>query len=160
MFHVILYKPQIPPNSGNAMRLCANTGSTLHLVHPLGYSLDDAQLKRAGLDYRDLATVREHPDLDACLRSLDGARVFAIETSGGRLYTEAAFRAGDAFLFGGETVGLPAGVLAQFAPERLLRLPMLPGNRSVNLSNAAAVVVYEAWRQCGFGGSGSDPAGV
>lgn len=158
MFHVVLYKPQIPPNSGNAMRLCANTGSTLHLVHPLGYSLDDAQLKRAGLDYRDLATVREHPDLGTCLRSLEASRVFAIETVGGRLYTEAAFRPGDAFLFGRETVGLPADVLAQFAPEMLLRLPMLPGNRSVNLSNAAAVVVFEAWRQCGFRGSGSDPS--
>lgn len=158
MFHVILYEPQIPPNSGNAMRLCANTGATLHLVHPLGYSLNDAQLRRAGLDYRDLATVREHPDLDACLRSLGDARVFAIETTGRRVYTEAAFRAGDAFLFGRETVGLPAHVLARFAEERVLRLPMLAGNRSINLSNAAAIVVFEAWRQCEF--SGSDPVGV
>ena len=150
MFHVILYEPQIPPNSGNVMRLCANTGSTLHLVHPLGFSLDDAQLRRAGLDYRDIATVREHPDLDACLRSLLGARVFAIETVGSRLYAEAVFRAGDAFLFGRETVGLPADVLARFEAAKVLRLPMLPGNRSVNLSNAAAIVVFEAWRQCGF----------
>lgn len=159
MFHVILYEPQIPPNSGNAMRLCANTGATLHLVHPLGYSLDDAQLRRAGLDYRDLATVREHPNLDACLRSLADARVFAIETTGSRLYTEAAFRAGDAFLFGRETVGLPAEVLARFDAAQVLRLPMLAGNRSINLSNAAAIVVFEAWRQCGFG-LGSDPSRV
>jgi len=168
MFHVILYEPQIPPNSGNAMRLCANTGSTLHLVHPLGFSFDDAQLRRAGLDYRDLATVREHPNLDACLRSLEGARVFAIETVGSRVYTEATFRAGDAFLFGRETVGLPAEVLAWFEAEKVLRLPMLPGNRSINLSNAAAIVVFEAWRQCGFSGGvrevrgltpqGSDPS--
>jgi len=151
MFHVILHEPQIPPNAGNAIRLCANTGSTLHLVQPLGFSVDDAQLRRAGLDYHDMARVRVHADLGSCLGSLPGARVFAVETSGGRLYTEEAFRPGDAFLFGRETVGLPAAVLDRFPAERVLRLPMIPGNRSVNLSNAVAVVVFEAWRQNGFG---------
>jgi tRNA (cytidine/uridine-2'-O-)-methyltransferase len=152
MFHVILYEPQIPPNTGNVMRLCANTGSTLHLVHPLGFTLEDSQLRRAGLDYRDMATVRQHPSLPACLESLGDSRVFPVETSGTRLYTDQAFRPGDGFLFGRETVGLPAEVLAQFPAERVLRLPMAPGNRSINLSNAAAVVTFEAWRQNGFGG--------
>jgi len=158
MFHVILHEPQIPPNSGNAIRLCANTGSTLHLVHPLGFSLDDAQLRRAGLDYQDMAAVHQHANLDACLASLKETRVFAIETAGSRFHTEAAFRPGDAFLFGRETVGLPPEVLARFPAEQVLRLPMLPGNRSINLSNAVAIVVFEAWRQCGF--VGSDPARV
>jgi tRNA (cytidine/uridine-2'-O-)-methyltransferase len=151
MFHVILHQPQIPPNAGNAIRLCANTGSTLHLVEPLGFSVDDAQLRRAGLDYHDMARVRVHPTLAACLDSVHGARVFAIETSGRRLYTEEAYRPGDAFLFGRETVGLPDAVMAGFPPERVLRLPMVPGNRSLNLSNAVAVVVFEAWRQNAFG---------
>ncbi len=150
MFHVVLFEPQIPPNTGNVMRLCANTGSTLHLVQPLGFSIEDARLRRAGLDYRDMARVRVHRDLGAGLAAVGDARVFAIETSGSRLYSEEAFRAGDAFLFGRETIGLPAGVLARFAPERVLRLPMVPGNRSINLANAAAVVVFEAWRQAGF----------
>jgi len=153
MFHVILYEPQIPPNSGNAIRLCANTGSTLHFVHPLGFSLDDAQLRRAGLDYQDMAAVHQHANLDACLASLKETRVFAIETAGSRFHTEAAFRPGDAFLFGRETVGLPPEVLARFPAEQVLRLPMLPGNRSINLSNAVAIVVFEAWRQCGFVGA-------
>ena len=150
MFHVILHAPQIPPNAGNAIRLCANTGSTLHLVEPLGFSIDDAQLRRAGLDYHDMARVRVHAALADCLESVQPARVFAIETSGGRLYTEPAYRPGDAFLFGRETVGLPDEVLAAFPPEQVLRLPMIPGNRSVNLSNAVAVVVFEAWRQNDF----------
>lgn len=152
MFHVILFEPQIPPNTGNVMRLCANTGATLHLVGPLGFSMEDTQLKRAGLDYRDLARVRVHPDLDACLGQLGGARVFAVETTGGTLYTEAALVPGDALLFGRETVGLPAAVLRRFPADRVLRLPMIAGNRSLNLSNAVAVVVFEAWRQNGFGG--------
>jgi tRNA (cytidine/uridine-2'-O-)-methyltransferase len=151
MFHLILYEPQIPPNTGNVIRLCANTGSTLHLVHPLGFTLKDAQLRRAGLDYRDMASVHEHASLAACLESLGSARVFAVETSGARLYTDEAFRPGDGFLFGRETVGLPPQVLSQFPAERVLRLPMVPGNRSINLSNAAAVVAFEAWRQLGFG---------
>src|SRR5512139_3404707 len=136
MFHVILLEPQIPPNAGNVIRLCANTGATLHLVGPLGFSLEDAQLRRAGLDYHDMARVRVHADLDACLTALGGARVFPVETAGSRLHTEEAFRAGDAFLFGRETVGLPTGVLERFPAGRVLRLPMVPGNRSLNLSNA------------------------
>ena len=152
MFHVILLEPQIPPNAGNVIRLCANSGSTLHLVQPLGFSLEHARLRRAGLDYRDLARVRVHADLEVCLATLGGARVFAIETSGSRSYAAAAFVAGDAFLFGRESVGLPAPVLGRFPAERVLRLPMRPGSRSVNLSNAAAVVVFEAWRQLGFAG--------
>lgn len=152
MFHVILFEPEIPPNTGNVIRMCANTGSTLHLVHPLGFSLDDAQLRRAGLDYHDMACVREHAGLEDCLGALGEARVFAIETSGRRLYAEESFRRGDAFLFGRETVGLPRTLLARFPEQRVLRLPMRPGNRSVNLSNAAAVIVFEAWRQNGFAG--------
>ncbi|MCU0975954.1 MAG: tRNA (cytidine(34)-2'-O)-methyltransferase [Steroidobacteraceae bacterium] len=152
MFHVILHQPEIPPNTGNVIRMCANTGCTLHLVHPLGFTVDDAQVRRAGLDYHEMARVRQHPDLQAALAAV-GGRVFAIETAGGRLYTEERFEAGDAFLFGRETVGLPPEVLARFAPERVLRLPMRPGNRSVNLSNSVAVVAFEAWRQLGFPGS-------
>ncbi len=150
MYHVILYAPQIPPNAGNAMRLCANTGATLHLVEPLGFNLEDRQLRRAGLDYRDLARLVVHPHLTACLASLPGARVFPIETTGQRLYTEQAFAPGDAFLFGRETEGLPAELLQGLPTENVLRLPMQPGNRSLNLSNSVAVVVYEAWRQQGF----------
>ena len=150
MFHVVLYAPQIPPNAGNAMRLCANTGATLHLVEPLGFNLEDRQLRRAGLDYRDLARLEVHPDLPACLATLGGARVFPIETGGSRLYTEQAFAPGDAFLFGRETEGLPGAVLRDFPGHSVLRLPMQPGNRSLNLSNSVAVVVYEAWRQQGF----------
>jgi len=157
MFHVILHEPQIPPNAGNAIRLCANTGSTLHLVQPLGFSVDDAQVRRAGLDYHDMARVRVHGSLGDCLDSLQGVRVFAMETSGGRLYTEEAYQPGDAFLFGRETVGLPAAVLTGFPPARVLRLPMVAGNRSLNLSNAVAVVVFEAWRQNGFAGGGDVP---
>jgi tRNA (cytidine/uridine-2'-O-)-methyltransferase len=152
MFHVILHQPEIPPNTGNVIRMCANTGCTLHLVHPLGFTVDDAQVRRAGLDYHEMARVRQHPDLDAALAAV-GGRVFAIETSGRRLYTEERFEAGDAFLFGRETVGLPPEVVARFPAQRVLRLPMRPGNRSVNLSNSVAVVVFEAWRQLGFPGS-------
>ena len=150
MFNVILLEPQIPPNTGNVIRMCANTGSTLHLVHPLGFTLDDANLRRAGLDYHDMACLREHADLAGCLDALDPARVFAIETSGSKTYAEERFRPGDAFLFGRETVGLPADALARIPAERDLRLPMRPGNRSINLSNVAAIVVFEAWRQNGF----------
>jgi len=153
MFHVILHEPQIPPNAGNVIRLCANTGSTLHLVQPLGFSMEDARLRRAGLDYHDMAEVRIHADLQACLGTLVDARVFPIETSGSRLYAAQSFRAGDAFLFGRETVGLPRPVLSHFPAERVLRLPMRSGSRSVNLSNAVAAVLFEAWRQAGFAGA-------
>ena len=150
MFHVVLHEPEIPPNTGNVIRLCANTGAALHLVRPLGFTLDKRSLRRAGLDYDDLATVSVHADLDACRAALDGARWFAIETGGTRAHSEAAFRAGDALLFGSERTGLPAAVLASLPVERHLSLPMRPGNRSLNLANAVAVVVYEAWRQCGY----------
>jgi tRNA (cytidine/uridine-2'-O-)-methyltransferase len=153
VFHVILFEPEIPPNTGNAIRLCANTGATLHLVRPLGFTLDDARVKRAGLDYHEMSRVREHATLDDCLAALGDARVFAVETSGSRRHDEVRYQAGDAFLFGRETAGLPADTLGGWPRERLIRLPMLPGNRSLNLSNAVAVVVFEAWRQLGFAGS-------
>ena len=150
VFHVVLFQPEIPPNTGNVIRLCANVGATLHLVHPLGFELDEPRVRRAGLDYHELACVREHPNLDVCLAALGSARVFAITTRATRsVYTE-RFTAGDAFVFGPETSGLPNDVLATFAPESRLRLPMRAGNRSLNLSNAAAVTVFEAWRQLGF----------
>ena len=154
MFHVILFEPEIPPNAGNAIRLCANTGSTLHLVRPLGFAIDDARVKRAGLDYREMARVHPHESLEACLASLAGARVFAVETTAGPRYDAVRYAAGDAFLFGRETAGLPAERLAAWPEDRLIRLPMVPGNRSLNLSNAVAVVVFEAWRQLGFPGGG------
>ncbi|MGH8221932.1 MAG: tRNA (cytidine(34)-2'-O)-methyltransferase [Woeseiaceae bacterium] len=153
MFHVILFEPEIPPNAGNVIRLCANTGSTLHLVRPLGFVLDDARLKRAGLDYHDLACVREHENLTTCLAHFDRARVFAVETTGGVRYEAVRYLAGDAFLFGRETSGLPRDVTADCPPQQLIRLPMITGNRSLNLSNAVAVVVFEAWRQLNFAGS-------
>lgn len=153
MFHVILFEPEIPPNAGNVIRLCANTGSTLHLVRPLGFSLDDAHVKRAGLDYHELARVREHENLDACLVQLDRSRVFAVETVGGLRHDAGCYRAGDAFLFGRETTGLPREVIARWPADRLIRLPMIAGNRSLNLSNAVAIVVFEAWRQLNFAGS-------
>jgi tRNA (cytidine/uridine-2'-O-)-methyltransferase len=153
MFHVVLYQPEIPPNTGNAIRLCANTGCTLHLVKPLGFDLHHKNARRAGLDYDDLATVQLHKGLDACLAALGDARVFTIETSGTRLYSEAAFQPGDALIFGSERRGLSPKVLDLIPPERQLTIPMLAGNRSLNLSNAVALVVYEAWRQNGFRGS-------
>ncbi len=158
MFDVALYRPCIPPNTGNVMRLCANTGARLHLIRPLGFELSDRRLRRAGLDYREYARVREHADLDAFLAAVAPPRVFAVSTRGRRAYTDAAFAAGDAFLFGPESDGLPAQVLARLPPERVLRVPMVPGSRSLNLSNAVAVVVYEAWRQVAFAGAAPPPA--
>ena len=154
MFSVILYEPEIPPNTGNIIRLCANTGAGLHLVEPLGFELDEPRLKRAGLDYREFASVRTHASLDACLEALGQPRVFALSTRNSTRYDEAVFAEGDALLFGPETRGLPQPVLDKLPAERRLRLPMRAGNRSLNLSNAAAVVVYEAWRQLGFAGGG------
>ena len=148
--HVILFQPEIPPNAGNVIRLCANTGAILHLVQPLGFTLDDARVKRAGLDYHELTRVRQHPDLSACLAALGDARVFAVETGSGQRHDQPRYRLGDAFLFGRETTGLPRELLTGWPVERLIRLPMVPGNRSLNLSNAVAVVVFEAWRQLGF----------
>jgi len=152
MFHVVLFEPQIPPNAGNVIRLTANTGCRLHLVEPLGFSLDDKQLKRAGLDYHALTHMSVHRDWAACLSSLNPARIFALTTRARRSVFDASFEEHDAFLFGPETAGLPAGVLNEFPEDRKLRLPMQPGNRSINLSNAVAVTVFEAWRQLGFPG--------
>lgn len=150
MFHILLFEPEIPPNTGNSIRLCANTGAHLHLIGRLGFDLTEPQLKRAGLDYHDLARVSLHDSVAACLAALGGPRLFVIETDGTRSYHEAAFRPGDALLFGKETRGLPAEVSATLPPHERLRIPMRPSNRSLNLSNAVAVVVYEAWRQNGF----------
>jgi tRNA (cytidine/uridine-2'-O-)-methyltransferase len=153
VFHVILYQPEIPPNTGNVIRLCANTGCTLHLIEPLGFALDRASVRRAGLDYAELAVLRSHPDLDACLAQLPGVRLFAVETGGAGRYCDARYQPGDALLFGPETRGLPADLLQRQARERRISIPMRPGNRSLNLGNAVAVVVYEAWRQNGFAAS-------
>ena len=152
MFSVILYEPEIPPNTGNIIRLCANTGANLHLIEPLGFDLDEKRLRRAGLDYREFVEVQTHRSLDACLESLGQPRVFALSTRNPTRYDEAKFREGDALLFGPETRGLPLDVLDALPSEQRLRLPMQEGNRSLNLSNSAAVVVYEAWRQLGFEG--------
>jgi tRNA (cytidine/uridine-2'-O-)-methyltransferase len=150
MFHVVLFEPEIPPNTGNVIRLCANTGATLHLVQPLGFRLDDRSLQRSGLDYHDLADVKVHVSLAACLGELADARVFAVETGGRRRYSDVEYHAGDAFLFGPETRGLPQTVLAQVGLDNTLSVPMRPGSRSINLSNTVALVVYEAWRQQRF----------
>jgi len=152
MIHIVLYEPEIPPNTGNAIRLCANMGATLHLVKPLGFSLDNKSLRRSGLDYHDLANVRVHEDLDACLADLADVRVFAVETCGRLCYSGLETRAGDAFLFGPETRGLPAQVLDRIGRENSLFIPMMPANRSINLSNAVAIVAFDAWRQLGFAG--------
>jgi tRNA (cytidine/uridine-2'-O-)-methyltransferase len=149
MYHVILFEPEIPPNTGNIIRLCANAGASLHLIKPLGFMLDARALRRAGLDYAEAATVKVHPSLEACRAELTG-RVFAVETGGRRSYAEARFEPGDALLFGPETRGLPAEVLQGLGVEQILRIPMRAGNRSLNLSNAVALVLYEAWRQSGF----------
>ena len=149
MFHIVLFQPEIPPNAGNSIRLAANTGAHLHFVEPLGFSMDDKQLKRAGLDYHELASLAVHRDWDACRKSLPG-RIFAFSTKAQRSYAEMRYQEGDAFLFGQETRGLPDALLAGLPG---LRLPMRPGNRSLNLSNAVAVVVFEAWRQLGFRGA-------
>lgn len=150
MFEVILYQPEIPPNTGNVIRLCANTGAHLHLVRPLGFDLDDKQLKRAGLDYHEYASMKVYDSLQECLQTLPQSRLFAFTTKGARPFHEVTYQEGDAFLFGPESRGLPSEVLESLPPEQRLRLPMLPNNRSLNLSNTVAVVVYEAWRQCGF----------
>lgn len=154
MIEIVLVHPEIPPNAGNSIRLAANTGATLHLVEPLGFSMDDKQLKRAGLDYHDLAQVKVHRNWDACKSALAGRRIFVLTTRGTRLFTDVKYRVDDVFVFGGEASGLPEAVLKEFAAELHLRLPMRPGNRSLNLSNAVAVVVFEAWRQLGFPGAG------
>jgi tRNA (cytidine/uridine-2'-O-)-methyltransferase len=150
MFDIILYQPEIPPNTGNIIRLCANTGVELHLIKPLGFSLEDKQLKRAGLDYHEFATLKIHENWQTCREVLAGKRMFAVTTKGSTRYSEVKFKTGDVFVFGPETRGLPPEILNQFATENKLRLPMLPQSRSLNLSNSAAVLIYEAWRQNGF----------
>jgi tRNA (cytidine/uridine-2'-O-)-methyltransferase len=153
MLHVILFRPEIPPNTGNAIRLCANTGASLHLIRPLGFELDDARLRRAGLDYHEYASLAVHDDLASCLAALAHPRVFAFSTRGRVAHVDARFAPGDALLFGCETAGLPAEVLESIPEERRLRLPMRPHSRSLNLSNTVAIAVYEAWRQFGFDGA-------
>jgi len=147
MFNLILYQPEIPPNTGNIIRLCANTGAQLHLIKPLGFALDDKQLRRAGLDYHEYANVKIYENLEACVEELKGRRIFTCSTKGKKYYTEINYQEGDTFLLGPETRGLPLEIIDQF---ECLRVPMAPHNRSLNLSNAAAVLVYEAWRQLNF----------
>jgi len=157
MFNLILYEPEIPPNTGNIIRLCANTGTRLHLVEPLGFELDEPRLKRAGLDYREYAKVATHSSLSECISVLREPRVFAFSTRSTTRYDEARFEKGDAFLFGPETRGLPTDVLESVPSEQRLRLPMKENSRSLNLSNSAAIVVYEAWRQLDFAGASFRP---
>ena len=152
MIDIVLYEPEIPPNTGNIIRLAANTGARLHLVKPMGFTLRDRQLARAGLDYRELADVVVHDDWHACREALRGRRVYAVSTRASQRYDIPRYREGDVFLFGPETRGLPSEVLDTLAPAQRLRLPMLPHSRSLNLSNAVAIVVFEAWRQQGFAG--------
>ena len=156
MLHVVLYEPEIPPNTGNIIRLCANTGAALHLIKPLGFRIDDRSLQRSGLDYRDLASVRVHAGLDACLAELAGSRLIAVETGAPRRYADIAYRAGDALLFGPETRGLPSSVLARSG--QCVSIPMAAHSRSLNLANAVALVLYEAWRQTGYAGAAPSPA--
>ncbi len=152
MFHVVLYQPQIPPNTGNIIRLCANTGCQLHLIQPLGFELDDRRLRRAGLDYHEWIHIRQHPSLDAFIGAVGPTTLYACSTRGSHHYAQTRYRAGDALVFGPETRGLPGAWLARLPPGQVLRIPMVPGQRSLNLANAVAVMVFEAWRQQGFSG--------
>ncbi len=151
--HLVLHEPEIPPNTGNAMRLAANTGFRLHLIEPLGFEMDDARLRRAGMDYRDRATVTNHPDIETWQRVVAPKRVFAVAKRGTVTYSDIRYRPGDAWVFGQESVGLPESILAAAWVDAVLSIPMRPDVRSLNLSNAVAVVAFEAWRQLGFGGS-------
>ncbi len=153
VFDIVLYQPEIPPNTGNVIRLAANTGSRLHLVRPLGFLLEDRYLARAGLDYGDISDVAVHDDWAACRRFLQGQRMFAFSTRGTRCFSTASYAPNDVFVFGQETAGLPHSVLDEIDADRRLRVPMVPNNRSINLSNAVAIALYEAWRQCGYSGS-------
>lgn len=152
MFHIALFQPEIPPNTGNIIRLCANTGCTLHLIHPLGFDLDEKRLRRAGLDYHEFTAVNEHASLPALLDNVKPARTFALSTKGQRTPSQVKFQPDDLLLFGPETRGLPTDVLASLPAEQVLRLPMLPHSRSLNLSNTVAILIYEAWRQHDFAG--------
>ncbi len=153
MFHVVLYQPEIPPNTGNVIRLCANTGCCLHLIEPLGFDLDDRKLRRAGLDYHEWAEVKVHTSLAVFTEQVSPNRLWAVSTRGSLNHADVSYQAGDAFLFGPETRGLPKSLLGELGEAHILRLPMRPDSRSLNLSNAVAVLVYEAWRQLDFGGS-------
>lgn len=153
MFHIALAEPEIPPNTGNIIRLCANTGAQLHLIHPLSFELDDKRLRRAGLDYHEWADVKEHESLGAFMREFADKRIFALSTHGKRSYADVEYVAGDVFLFGPETRGLGSEFLASMPQENVLRMPMLENSRSLNLSNTAAIMLYEAWRQCEFNGA-------
>jgi tRNA (cytidine/uridine-2'-O-)-methyltransferase len=150
MLQVVLFQPEIPPNTGNIIRLCANVGCQLHLIHPLGFNLEDKHLRRAGLDYRILTSIQQHLDFVAFLTAVQPSRLFACTTKGTQNYAQIQYQQNDAFLFGSETRGLPQAILARFPDNHRLRIPMQPHNRSLNLSNAVAVIVYEAWRQLGF----------
>jgi tRNA (cytidine/uridine-2'-O-)-methyltransferase len=152
MFHVVLFEPKIPPNTGNIIRLCANSGAKLHLIKPLGFSLEDSKLRRAGLDYREFASVRTYDSLDYFLGEVRPTRIFACSKYGKRAYHTVTFQPGDALLFGSETLGIPIEIREDIPGDRLLRIPMFPENRSLNLSNAVAVILYEAWRQNHFSG--------
>ena len=150
MFHIALYEPEIPPNTGNIMRQCVNTGAKLELIHPLGFSMDEKRLRRAGMDYRDLATVSEHKNYAAFCMAFPQQRCFAFSTKGTHYYHEVEYQRGDIFLFGPETRGLPKHIRSTLPPEHVLKIPMQANSRSLNLANSTAVVLYEAWRQCGF----------
>ncbi|NNF63019.1 MAG: tRNA (cytidine(34)-2'-O)-methyltransferase [Acidimicrobiia bacterium] len=150
MFNVVLHEPEIPPNTGNLMRLCVNTGCELHLVHPLGFELDDARMRRAGLDYQEHARVHHHDSINDMLDGRQETRVFAFSQHGSTVYTDIAFQPGDVLLFGKESVGLPERVVKAEYVTEVVRIPIAPGGRSLNLANAAAIAVYEAWRQNGF----------
>ncbi len=150
MFHVVLFEPEIPPNTGNIIRLCANTGACLHLIKPLGFSLEDKRLRRAGLDYREYADVQEHEDFDAFMQNAQPGRLFTCSTRGGTIYADTVFMHGDALMFGPETRGLPQSVLDSVPSDQVLRIPMAADSRSLNLSNAVAIILYEAWRQQDF----------
>jgi tRNA (cytidine/uridine-2'-O-)-methyltransferase len=154
MLHIVLYQPEIPPNTGNVIRLAANTGFTLNLIRPLGFAIDHAKMRRAGLDYHEFARLDVHDSMAAFQAAVQPARCFALSTRAHTRYDEARFRPGDALVFGPETRGLPQAFLDELPPEQTLRLPMRPGNRSLNLSNAVAIVAYEAWKQLGFEGGG------
>jgi tRNA (cytidine/uridine-2'-O-)-methyltransferase len=150
VFHIILFEPEIPPNTGNIIRLCANTGCSLHLIHPLGFKIDDKRLRRAGLDYREYANLHEYDSIESLLRAVSINKLYACSTKGSRRYSEVSFQPGDAMIFGPESRGLPGAFLDSLGKDSVLRLPMVSNSRSLNLSNSVAVVLYEAWRQLGF----------
>lgn len=149
-FHIALFEPEIPPNTGNIIRLCANTGAALHLIHPLGFQVDEKSLRRAGLDYHQHVTITEHKNFDAFFETMKDKRIFAIETCGEKFYHEAKFQLGDVLLYGPETRGLPQAVIQKLHHAQILKIPMMENIRSLNLSNSVALTLYEAWRQVGF----------